>query len=112
MLSLDFVRFYLHAHPDSSNLGLLILKVFQDPWRELPELGSHGWIVRQNDKGPGLEVHHPGRRREERRGCFDEQLLQVAQAARMTGKRLEVARAGDDIADLLSGHRGVSGAGR
>lgn len=28
MLGLDFVRFYLHTHPDSSNLGLLFLKVF------------------------------------------------------------------------------------
>ena len=75
----------------------------------MPEFGSHGWIVSQNDKGPGPEIHHPGRRREGGRNRFKEQLLQVAQAASMTGKRLEVARVGDDIADLLSWHQGCVG---
>lgn len=42
VLSLDFVRFYLHIHADSSNLGLLFLKVFQESRRELPEFGGHG----------------------------------------------------------------------
>ena len=78
----------------------------------MPELGSHGGIVSQNDKGPGLEIHDPGRRREGGRDSFKEQLLQVAQAARVEGKRLEVARAGDHIADLLSWHKGVSGEGQ
>jgi hypothetical protein len=72
----------------------------------LPELGSHGWIVSQNDEGPGLEVQDPARRRKGKRGGFKEQLLQVAQAARVMGKRLEVARAGDEIADLMCWHRG------
>jgi hypothetical protein len=78
----------------------------------LPQLGSHGWIVSQNDEGSGLEIRDPGRRREGGRDRFKEQQLQVAQEARMTGKRLDIARAGDHVADLLSWHQGMSGAGR
>ena len=52
VLSLDFVRFYLHIHADSSNLGLLFLKVFQESRRKLPEFGCHSCIVGQNNEGP------------------------------------------------------------
>ena len=64
VLSLDFVRFYLHIHADSSNLGLLFLKVFQESRRKLPELGCHRCIVSQNNKGPRPQVRDPARSRE------------------------------------------------
>jgi hypothetical protein len=61
VLSLDFVRFYLHIHADSSNLGLLFLKVFQESRRKLPEFGGHGCIVGQDDKVPRPQVRDPAR---------------------------------------------------
>ena len=63
VLSLDFVRFYLHIHPDSSNLGMLFLNMFQESRRELPEFGCHGCIVSQNNKGPRPQVRDPARSR-------------------------------------------------
>ena len=71
VLSLDFVRFYLHIHADSSNLGLLFLNVFQESRRKLPEFGCHSCIVSQNNKGPCLQVRDPDCSREFRRGCFE-----------------------------------------
>ena len=71
VLSLDFVRFYLHIHADSSNLGLLFLKVFQESRRKLPEFGCHSCIVSQNNKGPCLQVRDPGRSRECRGSRFE-----------------------------------------
>ena len=91
VLSLDFVRFYLHIHPDSSNLSLLFLNMFQESRRKLPEFGCHSCVVRKNNKGPRLQVGDPARSRECRRSGFEQQLLQVAQAARVAGKRLEIA---------------------
>ena len=70
MLSLDFVRFYLHIHPDSSNLGMLFLNLFQESRRKLPEFGGHGCIVGQKNKGPRLKVRDPGRRGECRGSRF------------------------------------------
>jgi hypothetical protein len=78
----------------------------------LTKLGSHGRIVGQNDKGPGLEVRDLARRCEGKGSRFKEQVLQVAQATRVTRKRMEAARAGDEITDLPSWHRDVSGIGR
>jgi len=112
VLSLDFVRFYLHAHPDSSNLAVSSLKVFQQSRRELPEFGRHGGIVSLDEQCSRLQVRNPGCRGECRGRRFEKELLQVAQAAGATGKCLEPAGAGDDIADLLYRHRGVSGEGR
>ena len=71
VLSLDFVRFYLHIHPDSSNLGMLFLNLFQESRRKLPEFGCHGWIVSQNNKGPRLHIRDPGRRGECRGSRFE-----------------------------------------
>lgn len=78
----------------------------------MPEFGGHGGIVSQDYKGPRLQVRHPGCRGKLRGSRFKEKLLQVAQAAGVAGKGLEAAGAGDDIADLLDRHRGVSGVGR
>lgn len=64
VLSLDFVRFYLHIHTDSSNLDLLFLNMFQESRRELPEFGCHGCIVSQNNKGSRPQVRDPARSRE------------------------------------------------
>ena len=64
VLSLDFVRFYLHIHADSSNLDLLILNMFQEPRRKLPEFGCHGCIVSQYNKGPRPQVRDSARSRE------------------------------------------------
>ena len=71
VLSLDFVRFYLHIHPDSSNLDVLFLKVFQESRRKLPEFGCHCCIVSQNDEGPRLKVRDPARSRECRGSRFE-----------------------------------------
>jgi len=57
----------------------------------LPEFGCDCRIVSQNNECSGPEVHDPGSRRECRGSRFSQQLLQVAQAARATGKRREVA---------------------
>ena len=91
VLSLDFVRFYLHIHADSSNLDLLFLNVFKKSRRKLPEFGCHRCIVSQNNKGPRLQVRDPAGSREFRGSCFEQQLLQVDQAARVPGKRREIA---------------------
>ena len=64
VLSLDFVRFYLHIHADSSNLGLLFLNMFKESRRKLPEFGGHGCIIGQKNKGPRLQVRDPARSRE------------------------------------------------
>ena len=71
VLSLDFVRFYLHFHADSSNLYLLILNMFQESRRKLPEFGCHRCIVSQNNKGPRFQVGDPACSREFRGSCFE-----------------------------------------
>jgi len=71
VLSLDFVRFYLHIHADSSNLDLLFLNMFQESRRKLPEFGCHGCIVSQNDKGPSFQVGDPACSREFRGSRFE-----------------------------------------
>ena len=71
VLSLDFVRYYLHIHADSSNLDMLILNVFQESRRKLSEFGCHGCIVSQNNKGPRLQVRDPARSRERRGSRFE-----------------------------------------
>ena len=71
VLSLDFVRFYLHIHADSSNLDVLILNMFQESRRKLSEFGCHGCIVSQNNQGPGLQVRDPARSRERRGSRFE-----------------------------------------
>ncbi len=71
VLSLDFVRFYLHIHPDSSNLGLPFLNVFQESRRKLPEFGCHRCIVSLNNEGPRLQVRDPARSRECRGSRFE-----------------------------------------
>ena len=71
VLSLDFVRFYLHFHADSSNLFLLILNMFQESRRKLPEFGCHRCIVSQNNKGPRFQVGDSDCSREFRGSCFE-----------------------------------------
>ena len=51
-LSLDFVRFYLHFHPDSSNLDCLFADVLQQSRRELTELRGDSSVIGHNNKGP------------------------------------------------------------
>ena len=70
VLSLDFVRFYLHIHADSSNLSMLFLNMFKESRRKLPEFGCHGRTVSHNNKGPRLKVRDPGRRGECRGSRF------------------------------------------
>ena len=71
VLSLDFVRFYLHIHADSSNLDLLFLEMFQKSRRQLPEFGCHSRIVSQNNKGPCVQARDPDRRRERSGSGFE-----------------------------------------
>jgi hypothetical protein len=78
----------------------------------LPEFGCYGGIVCQDEKDSRPLICNPSCRGERRGSRFEEQLLQVVQAAGVAGERLKVAGAGDHIADLLDRHRGVSGEGR
>lgn len=85
------MRFYLHGHPDSSNLAVLFLNVFQESRHKLPEFGRHGGIVSQDNEDSRLQVRNPGCRGERQGSRFEKELLQVAQAAGAKGKRLEAA---------------------
>jgi hypothetical protein len=56
----------------------------------LPQFRRNRSIISQNKKGPRFQVRDPARASERRRGGFKEALLQLPQALRLTGKRLEV----------------------
>ena len=80
----------MHFHTDSSNLFFPFFELQQQARGELPQFRRNRRVIGQNNKDSRFQVCNPARASERRRGGFKQELLQVPQALRLAGKRLEV----------------------